>query len=162
MRLENWVMQWISLNGQACTNFARIFWKRSDVWSPACERRRWLPDLYQSAYSCKSPSVAVDDPEILARLSRILVQIAEKIPLVFPIHPRTRKNLEQNQILPIVSNSESLFLPATLSYVHFMNLEFNSRFVITDSGGIQEETTYLGIPCLTVRPNKVKKSDAFV
>lgn len=95
----------------------------------------------------------VDDPEILARLSRILVQIAEKIPLVFPIHPRTRKNFEQNQILPIVSNSENLFLPAPLSYVHFMNLEFNSRFVITDSGGIQEETTYLGIPCLTVRPN---------
>ena len=46
--------------GQACTNFARTFWKRSDVWSQVCEKRCWLSGLYQSAYSCKFPSVAVD------------------------------------------------------------------------------------------------------
>ena len=95
----------------------------------------------------------VDDPEILRSLCQVLARIAEKIPLVFPIHPRTRKNLEQNQLLPILNNSKGLFLPDPLSYIRFMNMVFNCRFVITDSGGIQEETTYLGIPCLTLRPN---------
>jgi UDP-N-acetylglucosamine 2-epimerase (non-hydrolysing) len=95
----------------------------------------------------------VDDTESLSRLCNILVQISEKIPLVFPIHPRTRKNLEQNHLLPVLNNSKGLFLPDPLSYIRFMNMVFNCRFVITDSGGIQEETTYLGIPCLTVRPN---------
>jgi len=95
----------------------------------------------------------VDDTESLSQLCEILVQIAEDIPLVFPIHPRTRKNLEQNHLLPILNNSKGLFLPDPISYIRFMNMVFNCRFVITDSGGIQEETTYLGIPCLTVRPN---------
>ena len=95
----------------------------------------------------------VDDPEALSRLCNIVVKIAKKIPLVFPIHPRTRKNLEQNQLLQIVENNKRLFLPDPLSYIRFMNMVFNCRFVITDSGGIQEETTYLGIPCLTMRPN---------
>ena len=95
----------------------------------------------------------VDDTESLSKLCKILVQIAEDIPLVFPIHPRTRKNLEQNHLLPVLNNSKDLFLPDPISYIRFMNMVFNCRFVITDSGGIQEETTYLGIPCLTVRPN---------
>ena len=95
----------------------------------------------------------VDNPESLSRLCNILIQIAEKIPLVFPIHPRTRKNLEQNHLLSVLDSSKGLFLPDPLSYIRFMNMVFNCRFVITDSGGIQEETTYLGIPCLTVRPN---------
>jgi len=95
----------------------------------------------------------VDDPVVLKKLCKAMVQIAKKIPLVFPIHPRTRKNLEQNQLLQIVDNNKRLFLPEPLSYIRFMNMIFNCRFVITDSGGIQEETTYLGIPCLTIRPN---------
>ena len=95
----------------------------------------------------------VDDTESLSRLCKILAQIAEDIPLVFPIHPRTRKNLEQNHLLPVLNNSRGLFLPDPISYIRFMNMVFNCRFVITDSGGIQEETTYLGIPCLTLRPN---------
>lgn len=95
----------------------------------------------------------VDDPEVSKRLCDILVEISEKIPLVFPIHPRTRKNWEQNQLLSNLINCNGLFLPGPLSYIHFMNMIFNCCFVITDSGGIQEETTYLGIPCLTVRPN---------
>ena len=95
----------------------------------------------------------VDDPVVLKKLCEAISQIAKKIPLVFPIHPRTRKNLEQNQLLRIVDNNKRLFLPDPLSYIRFMNMMFNCRFVITDSGGIQEETTYLGIPCLTIRPN---------
>lgn len=95
----------------------------------------------------------VDNPDILKNLCNMLVQISDKIPLVFPVHPRTMKNLEQHNLLPILNNSPNLLLPEPLSYIPFMNMVFNCRLVITDSGGIQEETTYLGIPCLTLRPN---------
>lgn len=95
----------------------------------------------------------VDNSDILKNLCNILVQISDKIPLVFPVHPRTMKNLDQYNLLPILNNSPNLLLPKPLSYIPFMNMVFNCRLVITDSGGIQEETTYLGIPCLTLRPN---------
>ncbi len=95
----------------------------------------------------------VDDPAILKKICGILGDIAEKVPLVFPIHPRTRRNMEEHHLLSSLERSGKLFLPEPLSYVRFMNLVFNCRFVITDSGGIQEETSYLGIPCLTVRKN---------
>lgn len=95
----------------------------------------------------------VDNTDSLGQLCKMLVQLSDKIPLVFPIHPRTRKNLEKNNLLPVLNNSKDLFLPDPLSYISFMNMAFNCHFVITDSGGIQEETTYLEIPCLTVRPN---------
>jgi UDP-N-acetylglucosamine 2-epimerase (non-hydrolysing) len=61
--------------------------------------------------------------------------------------------MAENRLLPMMERSKRLILPEPLNYVRFMNLVFNCRFVITDSGGIQEETTYLGIPCLTVREN---------
>ncbi|HCU07003.1 MAG TPA: UDP-N-acetylglucosamine 2-epimerase (non-hydrolyzing) [Holosporales bacterium] len=67
-------------------------------------------------------------------------------PVIFPVHPRTRKNIEQIQPLP-----QNLILCEPLGYVDFMNLISNSAYVISDSGGIQEETTYLGIPCFTLR-----------
>ncbi len=95
----------------------------------------------------------VDDPAILKQICGILGQISEEIPLVFPIHPRTRKNMEENHLLTAMERRKNLYLPEPLGYIHFMNLVFNCHFVITDSGGIQEETSYLGIPCLTIRKN---------
>jgi UDP-N-acetylglucosamine 2-epimerase (non-hydrolysing) len=95
----------------------------------------------------------VDDPTILEKLSMTLVDIARDIPLVFPVHPRTKKSMEKRNLLSRMESSGRLFLPEPLSYIRFMNLVFNSLFAITDSGGLQEETTYLGIPCLTVREN---------
>ena len=95
----------------------------------------------------------VDDPAVLKKLCGVLMEIAEQVPLIFPVHPRTRRNMEENHLLPRMESSKPLFLPEPLNYVRFMNLVFNCLFVITDSGGIQEETTYLGIPCLTVREN---------
>ena len=95
----------------------------------------------------------VDDPEKLKRICASLIRISEKIPLLFPIHPRTGKNLEQNALMPMLQDAENIFLTDPLPYIQFMNLVFNCRMVITDSGGIQEETTHLGIPCLTLRPN---------
>jgi len=95
----------------------------------------------------------VDDPDILKSLCQMLNRISQKISVVFPVHPRTRKNLEQNNLTPILNDAPGIRLLEPLNYIRFMNLVFNCRFVITDSGGIQEETTYLGIPCLTLRPN---------
>jgi UDP-N-acetylglucosamine 2-epimerase (non-hydrolysing) len=92
----------------------------------------------------------VDNPGILSRVMIALNLISRRIPLIFPVHPRTRKNMCQ---LPNAGLNLSLILVDPLSYVPFMNLVFNARIVITDSGGLQEETTYLGIPCLTLRPN---------
>ena len=95
----------------------------------------------------------VDDPAQLQRLCASLVTLSERLPLIFPIHPRTRKNLERNGLSPRLAACKHLHLVEPLGYVQFMNLVFNCRIAITDSGGIQEETTYLNIPCLTLRPN---------
>jgi UDP-N-acetylglucosamine 2-epimerase (non-hydrolysing) len=95
----------------------------------------------------------VDSPENLDRLCDALGSISEKIPLIFPVHPRTRKNLEGNGFMDRLNRAKGLHLDEPVSYIPFMNLVFNCRLAITDSGGIQEETTYLGIPCLTLRSN---------
>jgi UDP-N-acetylglucosamine 2-epimerase (non-hydrolysing) len=95
----------------------------------------------------------VDNPEKLKQICESLSRISEKIKLVFPIHPRTGKNLEKNALMSVLKNAKNILLLEPLRYIHFMNMVFNSRVVITDSGGIQEETSYLGIPCLTLRPN---------
>jgi UDP-N-acetylglucosamine 2-epimerase (non-hydrolysing) len=95
----------------------------------------------------------VDPPDMLKRICLSLKDITKKIPLVFPVHPRTMKNIEKHSYLSLLNDSPNLCLLEPLSYSPFMNLVFNCRLVITDSGGIQEETTYLGIPCLTLREN---------
>jgi UDP-N-acetylglucosamine 2-epimerase (non-hydrolysing) len=95
----------------------------------------------------------VDDPKKLGKLFHLLSRISKKIPLIFPIHPRTRKSASQIGILSQLDQSKEFILLDPLNYVSFMNLVFNCRFALTDSGGIQEETTYLGIPCITLRPN---------
>lgn len=95
----------------------------------------------------------VDDPAKLGRLCQLLVDTAEKLPVVFPVHPRTRKNLEQAGLMTTLAQTDGVRLLEPQSYIRFMSLVFNCRLVLTDSGGIQEETTYLGVPCLTLRPN---------
>jgi UDP-N-acetylglucosamine 2-epimerase (non-hydrolysing) len=95
----------------------------------------------------------VDDQDVLRRICRTLVSLAGEIPLIFPVHPRTEKSLQMNGLASMLEEASGLHLMAPLNYIHFMNLVFNCRFAITDSGGIQEETTYLRIPCLTLRPN---------
>ena len=95
----------------------------------------------------------VDAPDKLKELCETLVAISKKIPLVFSVHPRTRKNIQKAGINGSLSIGRRFLVIEPLSYRRFMNLVFNCRLAITDSGGIQEETTYLGIPCLTLRPN---------
>jgi len=95
----------------------------------------------------------VDPPATLKALCGILERVSGSIPLLFPVHPRTRARIAVQGLLTGAQGDRRLFLPEPLAYTAFMNLVFNARLVITDSGGIQEETTYLGIPCLTLREN---------
>jgi UDP-N-acetylglucosamine 2-epimerase (non-hydrolysing) len=95
----------------------------------------------------------VDDQAALKSICETFTRVAREIPLIFPVHPRTRKNLEQNGLFSLLNESPGVHAVEPLNYIRFMNLVVNCRLAITDSGGIQEETTYLGIPCLTMRPN---------
>ena len=95
----------------------------------------------------------VDNPEILSTLCQALLNVSEQTSLVFPVHPRTAKNLHKFGLYDVLNDAPGVILSEPLGYRAFMNLLFGCRFAITDSGGIQEETTYLKIPCLTLRPN---------
>jgi UDP-N-acetylglucosamine 2-epimerase (non-hydrolysing) len=95
----------------------------------------------------------VDDPAVLGSLLGALEWIQEKLPVVIPLHPRTRKRLEEFSLLERATSMPNLNLTEPLGYLDFLALMSNSKFVLTDSGGLQEETTVLGIPCLTLRPN---------
>jgi len=91
----------------------------------------------------------VDDVEVLRHVIRIINQVSETIPILFPVHPRTRERLIRGRLdlAPTVKISEPL------PYLPFLGLMARARLVLTDSGGIQEETTALQIPCLTLRPH---------
>jgi UDP-N-acetylglucosamine 2-epimerase (non-hydrolysing) len=89
----------------------------------------------------------VDDPERLGPTLQVLSQIAESMPVVFPVHPRTRARLDAITF----SGLGNLILADPMDYADFIALEAEARLVITDSGGVQEETTVLGVPCLTYR-----------
>ncbi len=95
----------------------------------------------------------VDNPETLAQLVEQLAATSEKIHLVFPIHPRTLKSLKDNDLYRKLALATNIRIVEPVGYIQFMNLLTKARLAITDSGGLQEETTYLGIPCLTLRPN---------
>ncbi len=95
----------------------------------------------------------VDKSQKLEKIVEALVELSEIMPLIFTVHPRTKKQLIKFGFLHVLEQVPSVILQDPLSYKSFMNLIFNGRIVVTDSGGIQEETTFLGIPCLTLRPN---------
>jgi UDP-N-acetylglucosamine 2-epimerase (non-hydrolysing) len=90
----------------------------------------------------------VDDDSLLAEALAALQQVSRSLPIVFPVHPRTRSSLER---LGLASDGPDLRLVEPLPYVAFLGLVSSAVGVLTDSGGIQEETTYLGVPCLTLR-----------
>lgn len=95
----------------------------------------------------------VDEKPVLQLLVEQLVATAALIDLVFPVHPRTRDRLLEFGLFDRLSEADGMHLVDPLGYVQFMNLVLGARLVITDSGGIQEESTYIDLPCLTVRPN---------
>jgi UDP-N-acetylglucosamine 2-epimerase (non-hydrolysing) len=95
----------------------------------------------------------VDDRATLTLLALELARAAEQLPLVFPVHPRTRQRLQSFGLWDQLGAGGRVRLIEPLGYLAFMSLVSNARAVITDSGGVQEETTYLDIPCLTLREN---------
>ena len=125
---------------------------RSKIESQSVYKKHSLNQNNYGLITLHRPS-NVDDPDLLTDLCSTLVRISKKIPLIFPIHPRTHKNLVDFKLITMLENAESIILTEPINYLRFMNLVLNCRLVITDSGGIQEETTYLGIPCLTLRTN---------
>ena len=94
--------------------------------------------------------VNVDDPRQLSALVDCLVEVQAQLPVVFPVHPRTRSRLEESGLDRSLT-AEGVRLAEPMPYVRFMSLVAGAKAVVTDSGGVQEETTYLGIPCFTLR-----------
>ncbi|EKD24799.1 MAG: hypothetical protein ACD_80C00151G0014 [uncultured bacterium (gcode 4)] len=95
----------------------------------------------------------VDDPQTLTKIVDYFNTVSEKIKLIIPIHPRTKKNLEWLGLFSKLESNKNLIITEPLGYLDFIKLVKNSKFVLTDSWGIQEETTLLQIPCLTMREN---------
>lgn len=95
----------------------------------------------------------VDKKKDLEKLIDVWGVISEKTKMIFPVHPRTLKNIKKFGLLERMESFKDLIVCEPTGYLEFIKLVSGSGFVITDSGGIQEETTYLNIPCLTIRPN---------
>lgn len=93
----------------------------------------------------------VDSKDNLEKILNLLNNLSQEAPVIFPMHPRTRRNIDKFRI-KLVFNKK-FYISKPLKYREFIVLEKDAGFVLTDSGGIQEETTYLNIPCLTLRPN---------
>lgn len=98
----------------------------------------------------------VDDKQTLLGILEALKEISQRVPIVFPIHPRTRKMAEKFGLSDFFTSGEKIegiWITEPLGYLEFLNLNMNAKLVLTDSGGLQEETTVLGVPCITMRPN---------
>lgn len=95
----------------------------------------------------------VDEKDAFARILDALQEISRRVPIVFPAHPRTRRMIDELGLTERTENLKNLLLIDPLGYLDFLSLVSQAKLVLTDSGGIQEETTVLGIPCITLREN---------
>jgi UDP-N-acetylglucosamine 2-epimerase (non-hydrolysing) len=95
----------------------------------------------------------VDRAAVLRPLLRAVASAARRMPIVFPVHPRTRDRLEALGLAGGLAEAQGVVVTEPLGYVDMLALMQRARLVLTDSGGVQEETTYLGVPCLTLRDN---------
>ena len=111
-----------------------------------------LPNDSYALVTLHRPS-NVDEYNGLKMLLMALNEISGKIKIIFPMHPRTKKNIYELGLSSILNPSSNLIITEPLGYLDFLKLEMNAKFILTDSGGIQEESTYFGIPCLTLREN---------
>jgi UDP-N-acetylglucosamine 2-epimerase (non-hydrolysing) len=95
----------------------------------------------------------VDDPKVLGGLLSALAHVAARLPILFPVHPRTRKMLSDQGLSGMLERAPGLRLVEPMGYLEFLALTSQARLILTDSGGLQEESTALGVPCLTLREN---------
>ena len=119
---------------------------------PATLRRLDLPADGYGVLTLHRPS-NVDEADSLAGVLEAIGSLSERLPIVFPLHPRTRQSLAAHGLAASLEARSGLRLTQPLSYLEFLGLMDGARLVLTDSGGIQEETTVLGVPCLTLRAN---------
>jgi UDP-N-acetylglucosamine 2-epimerase (non-hydrolysing) len=116
---------------------------------PAARERDTHRDLERFALVTLHRPSNVDDVDKLVKLLQVLADISRELPVVFPIHPRTRESVRRaGFVFP-----DSMIVVEPLGYLDFLALQERAEIVVTDSGGVQEETTYLGVPCLTMRTN---------
>ena len=111
-----------------------------------------LPNEKYALVTLHRPS-NVDEYEGLKMLLTSLEKIGRKIKIIFPMHPRTRKNIYDLGLSSCLNTNSDVIFTDPLGYLDFLKLEMNAKFILTDSGGIQEESTYFGVPCLTLREN---------
>jgi UDP-N-acetylglucosamine 2-epimerase (non-hydrolysing) len=94
----------------------------------------------------------VDEPDALTEALRLLCEVSERVPLIWPVHPRARANIERFALRPMLAEAR-IELLAPQGYLEMLGLLASAKLVLTDSGGVQEETTSLAVPCLTMREN---------
>lgn len=112
----------------------------------------WLDDRAGFGVVTMHRPSNVDDPANLGELLDILRQVSERVPLIWPVHPRTQANIDRLGLAARLDGGRVTLLPPQ-GYLEMVGLMSQARLVLTDSGGVQEETTTLGVPCLTMRPN---------
>jgi UDP-N-acetylglucosamine 2-epimerase (non-hydrolysing) len=95
----------------------------------------------------------VDDPEVLSGIVEVMIELSRQLPVVWPIHPRSAKMLAQSGLLHRLDRNPGFKLIEPLGYLDMLTLTRRARMILTDSGGLQEEATVLGVPCITLRQN---------
>ena len=119
--------------------------------SKICEKLGLKPKEY-AVLTLHRPE-NVDDKKNLREIISTLNELQKKIKIIYPCHPRTKKQMERFALLAQIKKMKNLILTQPIGYLEMLNLIENARFILTDSGGIQEESTFLKIPCLTLREN---------
>jgi UDP-N-acetylglucosamine 2-epimerase (non-hydrolysing) len=109
-------------------------------------KNNWAPSQY--ALLTLHRQANVDDPETLRQILTSILAVGRDLPIIFPVHPRTKQRISQFNL-----STQGIQLCDPVSYLEFLALQRDATVVLTDSGGVQEETTYLGVPCLTLRRN---------
>jgi UDP-N-acetylglucosamine 2-epimerase (non-hydrolysing) len=127
--------------------------------SPILEKLQLQPQHY-AVVTMHHPS-SVDNREVLSSLLDTIAILAEQIPIVFPVHPRTASRLQAFSLQNRLSFHPRITLTSPLGYLDFLKLLSASQFVLTDSSGIQEDTTVLGVPCLTLLEN-TERPETFI
>lgn len=145
---ENWTDDRIFFTGNVMIDSLKFAEQLANV-SDIVHRLGLQPKEY-GLVTMHRPS-NVDDADSLTSLVKTLAECSEQCPIVFPIHPRTRKNISAFGLDHILNDAKQLLVIDPQSYIPFLSLTKNARFVLTDSGGVQEETTVFGVPCWTAR-----------
>jgi len=150
LRAEGAAEEKVHLVGNVMIDTLRANRERAEQ-SPILSQLRLAPGDY-AVLTLHRPA-NVDDPEVLAGILDALEVIQRDLPIVFPMHPRTRKSLEASGLAERADAMGGLRAIEPAGYLDFLKLLASAKLVLTDSGGIQEETTILAVPCLTLREN---------